>query len=59
LAAFKTRPGAKAYFEGLSKSVRKMMLQWLVLAKRPETRTRRIETIADAAAEQQRPKQFS
>ncbi|WP_255577696.1 YdeI/OmpD-associated family protein [Elizabethkingia sp. JS20170427COW] len=25
-------------FESFSKSVRKMLLQWLVLAKRPETR---------------------
>lgn len=56
--AFKTRQGAKDYFMGLSKSVRKGMLQWLVLAKRPETRQKRIDEIADLAAQQRKPKQF-
>lgn len=32
--AFQARQGAKEYFLGLSKSVRKAMLQWLVLAKK-------------------------
>ena len=35
---FKARPGSKDFFLSLSKSVRKAMLQWLVLAKLPETR---------------------
>lgn len=56
---FKAYPGAKAYFMGLSKSARKMLLQWLVLAKRPETRQKRVHEIARCAAKQQRPKQFS
>ncbi|QHS60861.1 YdeI/OmpD-associated family protein [Chitinophaga agri] len=56
--ALKAHPGAKDYFTGLSKSVKKMLLQWLVLAKLPETRQRRIEEIAIQAAQHQRPKQF-
>ncbi|MES2678523.1 MAG: YdeI/OmpD-associated family protein [Bacteroidota bacterium] len=56
--AFKTRPGSKAFFLSLSKSVKKMMLSWLVLAKREETRQKRIEEIADHAAQKLRPKQF-
>jgi len=55
---FKTQPGSKDYFLSLSKSVRKSMLQWLVLAKRPETRKKRIDEIAELAAQKQKPKQF-
>jgi len=40
--AFKTHKGAKDFFMSLSNSVRKMILQWLVLAKREETRKKRI-----------------
>lgn len=55
---FKTLPGSKQYFESLSKSVRKAILQWLVLAKRPETRQKRIREIAELAAQGLKPKQF-
>lgn len=58
LKAFKARPGSKDFFIGLSKSVRKIMLQWIVLAKLPETRQRRIMEIADSAGQGMRPKQF-
>lgn len=51
-------PGAMDYFLSLSKSLRKQMLQWLVLAKRPETRQRRIQQISEAAAQQQKLKIF-
>jgi uncharacterized protein YdeI (YjbR/CyaY-like superfamily) len=50
--------GSKDYFLGLSKSVKKMMLQWIVLAKRPDTRKKRIDEIVARAAEKDRPKQF-
>lgn len=50
--------GATTYFNGLSKSTKKMMLYWLVSAKRPETRVKRISEIAAAAAQQKKPKQF-
>ncbi|MCE7039009.1 YdeI family protein [Dyadobacter sp. CY312] len=38
-------PGSQEYFSGLSKSAKKIILQSLVLAKRPETRKKRIEQI--------------
>lgn len=56
--AFRDHPGSEAYFMGLSKSVKKMMLQWIVLAKLPETRQRRIHEIAETAGQNKRPKQF-
>lgn len=56
--AFKAHPGSKDFFLGLSKSTRKAMLQWLVLAKREETRQKRVEEIAALAGERRKPKQF-
>ncbi len=55
---FKTKPGSKDFFLSLSKSVRKSILQWLVLAKRPETRQKRIHEIAELAAQKLKPQQF-
>lgn len=49
--AFETQAGSKDYFLSLSKSVRKMMLCRLVLAKRAETRQNRIKEIVEAAAQ--------
>lgn len=57
-AALQAKAGAKEFFSGLSKSVKKSMLQWLVLAKRPETRQMRIADIATHAHQKQKPKQF-
>jgi hypothetical protein len=34
------------------------MLQWILFAKRPETRQKRITEIASLAAQQKKPKQF-
>lgn len=59
LEAFKRHRGAKAYFESLSKSTRKAILQWVVLAKRPETRQKRIAEIAVTAGQRKRPKPFT
>lgn len=47
--AFKLRPGSKKHFLNLSKSVRKFYLAQLVLAKRPETREKRIADIVGLA----------
>lgn len=55
---FKVHPGSKLFFKSLNKSVRKSILQWLVLAKRPETRQKRIREIAELAAQKRKPKQF-
>lgn len=56
--AFKNYPGSEDYFLSLSKSMKKMLLQWIVLAKRPETRKKRIDEIAELAAQGKKPKQF-
>jgi uncharacterized protein YdeI (YjbR/CyaY-like superfamily) len=56
--AFETKPGSKDFFLSLSKSVRKAILQWLVLAKQQETRQRRINEIAELAGQGLKPKQF-
>lgn len=52
------RADSKKYFLSLSKSVKKTILQWVALAKRPETRKKRIDEIADRAVQNLRPKQF-
>jgi uncharacterized protein YdeI (YjbR/CyaY-like superfamily) len=57
-AALEAQTGAKAFFMGLTKSTRKVMLQWLVLAKQATTRQKRIREIADSAAQGLKPKQF-
>lgn len=54
--AFENYAGAKTYFESLSKSVRKMILYWVISAKRVETRQKRIEEIAELAALGKKPK---
>ncbi|MEA5425907.1 YdeI/OmpD-associated family protein [Arcicella lustrica] len=55
---FNTKSGSKDFFLSLSKSVRKAILQWLVLAKQAETRQRRITEIAELASQKLKPKQF-
>lgn len=56
---FQSLPGSEAYFLSLSKTIKKMMLYWIVSAKRPETRQKRIVEIAIHASKQQKPKQFN
>lgn len=56
--AFQSYEGAAAFFSGLSKSVRKAILQWLVLAKQPQTRLKRITEISESASKRMKPKQF-
>jgi uncharacterized protein YdeI (YjbR/CyaY-like superfamily) len=55
---FQKRPKALAYFSGLSRSDKRNILQWLVLAKRQETRQNRIMEIVTLAEQQLKPKQF-
>lgn len=50
--------GSMEYFESLSKSVRKVLLHWVVSAKRKETRQKRIKEIAENAGKNLKPKQF-
>ncbi|MEP7264367.1 MAG: YdeI/OmpD-associated family protein [Bacteroidota bacterium] len=55
---FKTQPGSKKFFLSLSKSLKKQMLQWIVMAKQKETRQKRISEIAERASQHLKPKQF-
>ncbi|SDQ01779.1 Uncharacterized conserved protein YdeI, YjbR/CyaY-like superfamily, DUF1801 family [Mucilaginibacter sp. OK268] len=56
---FDKKPVAKVYFLGLSRSDKKRILQWLVLAKRPETRKLRLHQVVESAAQNKKPKQLS
>ena len=53
-AAFEIRPPAPVNFAAFPRSARKMMLAWVAIARRPETRAARIATIAEAAARNER-----
>ena len=55
---FDKRIGSFEYYESLSKSAKKILLGWVVLAKRPETRQKRIIEIAENAGRKSKPKQF-
>tara|TARA_R110000796_G_scaffold71409_3_gene162019 strand:+ start:6000 stop:6581 length:582 start_codon:yes stop_codon:yes gene_type:complete len=57
-AALADHEGAIDYFDGLSKSVKKVLLHWIISAKRPETRQKRVLEIAENASENLNPKQF-
>lgn len=55
---FDERVGSLEYYESLSKSAKKILLGWVVLAKRTETRQKRIIEIAENASRKLKPKQF-
>lgn len=55
---FKRLPHAKKYFQGLSRSQQKMILQWIAFAKREETKQKRIWEVVKSASQNQKPKQF-
>ncbi len=46
------------FFQSQSKSIKKTMLHWVITAKRPETRVKRIAEIARSAAKGLRPGPF-
>lgn len=54
--AFRNNKDSKKYFFSLSKSKQKYLLQWIVLAKQPQTRQKRIDEIALCAGEGKMPK---
>lgn len=56
--ALKAIPDAMDYFSSLSNSIKKMMLYWLVSAKREETRLKRLSEIVECAAKKEKPKRF-
>ena len=56
--AFQDSPQGLEYFLNLSRSDKRNILQWLVMAKRSETRQKRITEIIYQAKKAQKPKQF-
>ncbi|WP_416953499.1 YdeI/OmpD-associated family protein [Nocardioides sp. T5] len=48
--AFDRHPGSREHWESWSASAQKLILTWIVLAKRPETRAARVGTTAEKAA---------
>ena len=57
-AAFAENPGAREHWDGFPRSVRRAALEWIVQAKRPETRARRVTETARLAARGERPGQW-
>lgn len=53
---FDKNVAAREFYESLSKSARKAILQWIILAKRAETRQARIIEIIEQAVKKQKPK---
>lgn len=53
---FEKNAVAGAFFDGMSKSSKKAVLQWLVLAKTAETRQKRIAEIVECSAQNLKPK---
>jgi uncharacterized protein YdeI (YjbR/CyaY-like superfamily) len=54
-AALAGHPGARERWDGLPRSVRRAALVWIVQAKRPETRARRVAETARRTATGERP----
>ncbi len=50
-AAFEAHPGSRAAYDAFTPSVRKQVLAWIALARKPETRAARIARTAELAAE--------
>jgi len=55
-AAFRSNVGAWTWWEAQSKAFRAMATYWVVSAKRPETRARRLATVIEDAAAGLKPK---
>jgi uncharacterized protein YdeI (YjbR/CyaY-like superfamily) len=58
-AALAARPGARAHWDGFPRSARRGILEWIVQARRPETRARRVEETAARAAVGERANQWT
>lgn len=57
-AAFDRHPPSRAHFEAFPRSAKRGILEWIVQAKRPETRAGRIEETARLAKENIRANQW-
>jgi hypothetical protein len=57
-AALDSGPPAREHWEAFPRSVRRSILEWIVQARRPETRTRRVAETADMASRNERANQW-
>ena len=57
-AALRARPGAEDHWEAFPRSARRGILEWIVKARRPETRARRVDETARLAARNERANQW-
>jgi uncharacterized protein YdeI (YjbR/CyaY-like superfamily) len=57
--ALDARDGARAHWNSFPRSVRRGILEWIVQARRPETRARRVAETADQAARGNRANQWT
>lgn len=55
---FKRSKDAKTFFMSLSKSNKKIILYWLLSAKRAETREKRLKEIVDSLSKKKKPNNF-
>lgn len=55
---FSNFEGAQEFYDGLSNSAKKILLYWVISAKRKETRQKRVLEIAENAENNRKPKQF-
>lgn len=56
--AFAAYPNAASHFNAFPRSVKRGILEWIIIAKKPETRTKRIEETAKLAEENIRANQW-
>jgi uncharacterized protein YdeI (YjbR/CyaY-like superfamily) len=58
LIALSSNLEAKEYFLNLSRTDKRNLLQWIVLAKKEETRQKRIRELVDSAKNKRKPQKF-
>jgi uncharacterized protein YdeI (YjbR/CyaY-like superfamily) len=57
--ALKQHPPAAAHFDAFPRSIKRGILEWIVQAKKPETRARRIDNTARLAQRNERANQWA
>jgi len=57
-AALAANPPARVYWDAFSRSGRRGILEWIIQAKRPETRARRVQETAALAARNEKANQW-
>jgi uncharacterized protein YdeI (YjbR/CyaY-like superfamily) len=57
-AAFDASPPARQHWEAFPRSVKRSILEWIVHARRPETRAKRVAETADLARRNERANQW-